>query len=132
MKLHGRAENGILSPADDLFVRPRVKVVSGSCMSSLPASSLLAAAANRSAASWRVEEPFEEDHWVLDIGTHFDMCPSDTFRIRTKRKDLGTIITAKGPSFPDHTITTCTQAIGEKAECAPIDRLSIKLLSIGH
>ena len=48
-------------------------VANGSCMSALPASSLPAAAANRSAASRTVEEPFEDDHWVLDTGTHFDM-----------------------------------------------------------
>ena len=50
-------------------------VANGSCMSALPASS--AAAANRAAASRTVEEPFEDDHWVLDTGTHFDMCPTN-------------------------------------------------------
>ena len=108
------------------------KVVNGSCMSALPASSLPAAAANRSAASRTVEEPFDDDHWVLDTGTHFDMCPSTTPGIRTKRNDLGTIITASGPAFPDHTITTCIDAIGEKAECVPIEGLSVKLLSVGR
>ena len=79
------------------------QVVNGSCMSALLASSLPAAAANRSAASRTVEEPFDNDHWVFDTGTHFDMCPSDTIGIRTKRTDLGTIITANGLAFPDHT-----------------------------
>ena len=81
------------------------KVVNGSCMSALPASSLPAAAANRSAAPHTVEEPFDDDHWVLDTGTHFDMCPSDTLGIHTKPNDLGTIITANGLAFPGHTIT---------------------------
>ena len=90
-------------------------------MSALPASSLPAAAANRSAASRTVEEPFEDDHWVLDTGTHFDMCPTNIPGIRTKRNDLGTIITASGPAFPDHTITTCIDAICEKAKCVPVD-----------
>ena len=99
-------------------------------MSALPASS--AAAANRSAASRTVKEPFGDDHWVLDTGTYFDMCPTNTVGIRTKRNDLGTIITASGLAFPDHTITTCIDAISEKAECVPIDGLSVKLLSVGR
>ena len=97
------------------------KVVNGSCVLALPASSVPAAAANCSAASRTVEEPFDDDHWVLDTGTHFDMCPSDIIGIRTKRNDLGTIITANGPAFPDHPLTTCIDAIAEKAECVPIE-----------
>ena len=60
------------------------------------------------------------------------MCPTNTHGIRTKRNDLGTIITANGPAFPDHTITTCIDAIGEKAERVPIEGLSVKLLSVGR
>ena len=89
-------------------------------MSSLHVSSLPAAAADRSAASRTCEDPFETNHLVIDIGTHFDMCPANTIGIHIQRKDLGTIITAKGPSYPDCTITTCIDAIGEKAECVPI------------
>ena len=73
-------------------------------MTSLPASSLPVMAANLSAAFRTVdivEEPFEEDYWVFDIGTHFDMCPSDILGIRNKREDFGTIITANGRAFPD-------------------------------
>ena len=115
-----------------LYATADGEAVKGYCMSALPASSLPAAAANRSAAFRTVEEPFDDDHWVLDTGTHFDMCPSDTFGIRTKRNDLGTIIIANGPAFSDHTITTCIDAIGEKAKCVPIEGLSVKLLSVGR
>ena len=49
------------------------------------------------------------------------MCPTNTLGIRTKRNDLGTIITASGPAFPDHIITTCIDANGEKAGCVPVE-----------
>ena len=132
VKLNRRAEIGTEGPANELFVGPTVTVASGSRMSSLPASSLLAAAANRSAAPHIVEARAEEDHWVLDTGTHFDMCPSYILRIPTKRKDIGTIIAAKGPSIQDRIVTTCIDAIGEKAACVPIAGLSLKLLPVGR
>ena len=93
---------------------------------------VVVAAARRFATSRTFEGPFGEDHWVIATGTHFDACPSNTFRILLKRKYIVTIITAKGPSFPDHTITNYIGAIGGKAECVPIEGLSVELLSVGR
>ena len=95
-------------------------------------TSLPAAAANRSAAIRTVEEPFDEDHWILDTGTDFDMCPSNILGIRTERSDLGAITAAKGRAYPDHTITTNIDAIQERAEFVTIDGLTVRLLSVGR
>ena len=126
ISLYATADRNVERTADldaciSLYATADGEVVTGSCMSALLASSLHEAAANRSAATRTVEEPFDDDHWVLDTGTHFDMCPSIALGIRTKRNDLGTIITASGLAFPDHIITTCIDAIGEKAECVPVE-----------
>ena len=102
------------------------------CTSSLSVHSLPVAAVNSSATSHAVEQSFSEDLWVLDIGARFDMCPSNAFGIRIQRNDHCTIITAGGPAFLDRTVTTCIGAIGEKAECVPVEGLSVGLLSVGR
>ena len=84
MKSNGQAETGTEGTLYGLSVEPTVKVEAGSCMSSLHASFVLAAAADRSRASRTNEDPFEKYHWVLDTGTHYDMCPKDTLGIRVK------------------------------------------------
>ena len=68
-------------------------------------ATLTAAAANRSAATRSAEAPFDEAHCILDTSADFDICPPDEHGIRTKRIDLGAIITANGPAYPDHMIT---------------------------
>ena len=75
--------------------------------------------------------PFDEVLWVLESGANFDMCPSITFGIRIMRNDLGCLISATGPSFPDHTCTTCIDALQEEAKCVTVDGLSVKLLAVG-
>ena len=95
-------------------------------------ANLTAAAANRSAFTRSVEAPFDEAHWILDTGADFDMCPQDTFGIRTKRNDLGAIIIANGRAYTDHIIITNIDAIQDKAECVTVDGLTVRLLSVGR
>ena len=90
-------------------------------------ANLLAPAVDRSA-----EAPFDEVHWISDKGAAFDMCPPTIVGIRTERNDFGAIITAKVLAYPDHTITTCMDAIREKTECVIIDGLTVRLLSVGR
>ena len=71
ISLYATADGKVERTADldaciSLYATADGEAVTGSCMSALPASSLPAAAANRSAASRTVEEPFDDDHWVLD------------------------------------------------------------------
>ena len=47
-----------------------------------------------------------------------------TLGFPTMRNDLGCLISATGLAFPDHTITTCIDALQEEAECAIVDGLS--------
>ena len=75
--------------------------------------------------------PFGKDLWILDSGTSFDMCPSDTLGFPTKRGDLGCVSSATGSAFPDHTITTCIDALQEEAECVPLDGLTVRLFAVG-
>ena len=75
VKSNGHAETGTESSLYTSCVEPTAKVIAGSRTSSLHASSVLAAAADRSAASRTNEDPFEKDHWVLDVGTNYDTCP---------------------------------------------------------
>ena len=75
--------------------------------------------------------PFDEDLWLLDSSTDSDMCPTDTLGSRTKRDDLGCVVSATGYALPDHTITTCIDTLQEEAECVPLDGLSVRLLSVG-
>ena len=75
--------------------------------------------------------PFDEALWILDSGANFEMCPSITFGIRTMRNDLGTVISATALAFPDHTITTCIDALQEEAECVPLKCLTVNLLAVG-
>ena len=89
-------------------------------------------AGRRNATLFAVEPaPFGKDLWILDSGINFDMCPSDTPGFRTKRGDLGCVISATGSAFPDHTITTCIDALQEEAECVPLDGLTVRLLAVG-
>ena len=89
-------------------------------------------AGRRNASLSAVEPaPFGKDLWILDSGTNFDMCPTDTLGFRTKRGDLGCVISATGSAFPDHTITTCIDALQEEAECVPLDGLTVRLLAVG-
>ena len=75
--------------------------------------------------------PFGKDLWILDSRTNFDMCPTDTIGFRTNSSDLGCAISATGSAFPDHTITTCIDALHEDAECVPLDGLAVRLLAVG-
>ena len=45
------------------------------------------------------------EQWILDTGADYDMCPTGTTGIRTKRNDLNTITIANGDAILDHTIT---------------------------
>ena len=67
----------------------------------------------------------------MDSRTNFDLCPTDTPGFRTKRCDLGCVISATGSAFPDHTITTCIDALQEEAECVLLDGLTFRLLAVG-
>ena len=71
------------------------------------------------------------DLWILDSGTHFDMCTTDTLGDRTERDDLGCVVSATGCAFPDHTITTCIDALQEEAECVPLKVLTVDVLAVG-
>ena len=57
----------------------------------------------------------DEAQWILDTGAHYDRCLANTRGIRTKRNDLGAIVSASGHVFTfDYSITVNIDALQKK------------------